>query len=186
MNSIKVKVNKTNRDKLKNLNDYSIDRNLNILMDSVEKDMPFVKYSDEMTSLNLHKSTIERLDSFKICNGESRDCVLTRLLLCHDKHNKHITEYWIPFRLTSRLNKLLSIKCMIEINTSLIVFDEGNAVYDKKLPTTYKVNGEDLSKEFQTWIEMLDWNVIKQQVINNDVDLFTLKQPYYFLEVNYL
>lgn len=182
----KVKINPWNRDRLKNLNDYSVDENLNTLMKIVENDMPFVKYPDEMTSINLHEETVEKLDSFKICNGESRDAIITRMLLCYDEINNFAEEYWIPFKLTSTLNKLLSIKGMLEINTSQIVFDEGNGVFDNNLPMPYIVDGNDLSKEFQNWINMINWREIEEIVSKNDVELYTYKNKLYYLEVNYL
>lgn len=184
----KVKLNKTNRDALKNLNtDFSIDTNLNTLMDVVENIMPFVKYSDEVTSINLHQKTIDKLDSFKICNGESRDAIITRLLLMFDEIDNTSSEgelLWISFKLSSPLNKKLTISAIMEYSSKDIMFNEGNEVYGWDLPSTYTVNGENMTVEFKSWIDLLDWVEIKELVRNHFDKSVRFNKTNYYLEVN--
>lgn len=181
-----VKLNKNNRDRLKSIREDSIDRNLNYLMDKVEGEMPFVRYTDMMTSVNLHDNTVERLDSFRISNGEARDNIITRMIIAYDNLEEEIQEFFIPFRLTSTLNRKLQLCCMLELNSLKIVFDEGYGVYGEALSNIYIVNGEDLSVEYKSWIDMLNWEDIRNIVQENAQEFKTIKMAASYLEINYL
>ena len=182
---INVKVNKNNWQRLKTFSDNSMDKNLNLLMDIVERDMPFVNFADERTTINCYEDTYERLDSFKISVGESRDNIITRMFICFDELNN--TETWIPFKLTSRVNKKLIVTGEVGLNSEDMFFNEGNEIYGLKLPSTYIVGGEDLTDEYISWVGSINWTEIKKIVLDHcNEEYVNLKTQSSIIDINYL
>lgn len=163
--------------KLKNIDkEDSIDRNLNKVINIVKEDMPKVKFSSETKSISLYPETIETLDSLKITIGESRDAVITRLLLTYDEINNFAEEELIPFKLTSTINPKLKLTGGL---------NENEVVPDVSLERKYKVNKEDLTTEFRTWIQSLDWEEIKEIVLENPDEHRKYRRMHYILEIHF-
>lgn len=67
---------------IKEYGNESYDRNINDLIDNVEDYMPIVDLSDDSSVIiNLEESTVERVNAFKLSNGESFENVMVRLLV---------------------------------------------------------------------------------------------------------
>ena len=107
------------------------------------------------------------------------------MFICFDELNN--TETWIPFKLTSRVNKKLIVIGDVGLNSRDMFFDEGNGVYGLNLPTTYIVGGEDLTEEYNSWTSTIDWKEIKKIVLDhcND-DYVNVKIQSSIIDINYL
>ena len=163
--------------KLKNIDkEDSIDRNLNKVINIVKDEMPKVKFSSETKSISLYPETIETLDSLKITVGESRDAVITRLLLTYDEINNFAEEELIPFKLISTVNQKLKLTGGL---------NQYEVVPDTALSRKYKVGKEDLSQEFTTWINLLDWEEIQSLVLEHPNVHKVYIRDNYRLEINY-
>lgn len=163
--------------KLKNIDkEDSIDRNLNKIINIVENEMPKVQYSSETKSVKLHEDTLETLDKFKITVGESKDTIITRLLLMYDKINNFADEDLISFKLTSTVNPKLKLTGGL---------NEYEIVPDVSLERKHIVKKEDLTVEFRAWIKLLDWEEIQDLVLVNANEHKIYKRPNYILEINY-
>lgn len=163
--------------RLKNIDkEDSIDRNLNKIINIVEKDMPKVNFSSETKSISLYPETIDLLDSFKISLGESRDTVLTRLMLMYDEMNNFAEAELIPFKLISTVNPKLKLTGGI---------NENEVVPDVSLERKYKVGNENLTIEFRNWINLLDWEEIQSLVLSNPDEHKKYRRPNYILEINF-
>ena len=67
---------------IKEYGNGSYDKNINDLIDDVEDYMPIVDLSDDSSVIiNLEESTVERVNAFKLSNGESFENVMVRLLV---------------------------------------------------------------------------------------------------------
>ena len=183
---INQKINASNHERLKNFSDGTIDKNLNLLMDQVEKIMPFVNFSEEMKSINVYSDTIERLDGFHLTGSESRDNIITRLFIAFDEIDAISDEYWIPFKLTSVLNKKLIIAGQVEYYSKDILFNEGSKPIGYELPKTYVFDGEDLSPEYNSWQKLLNWNEISGLILDNKDSKKTIIKTNYVLDINYI
>ena len=183
---INTKISKMNHEKLKNFSDGSIDKNLNLLMDVVEQHMPFVNYSDEMKSINVYDDTLKRLDGFHITSSESRDNILTRMFIAFEEIDNFGQEDWIPFKLTSTLNKKLSIEGQVEYHSRDMLFNEEGKVLGYALPTTYSYEGENLTREFISWQKMINWSEVLNMILNNHNNKQTIEHQNYVLEINYI
>lgn len=179
-----VKTNLNNYQKLKNIAEASLDSNMNTLMEAVEQDMPFVEYNREMKSVNLYPATCDKLDSFRITETESRDNIITRLLIAYENISDNHDDLWIPFKLISTINKLLVIEGKISFNSHQMMFYEGNATYGEDLPATYNVDGENMTVEFKSWVELLDWNEIRQLVLEHYDKSVKFNKQNYYVEIN--
>lgn len=170
---INMKLNEYSYNKLKNFNDGNIDKNLNLLMDIVETEMPKIKYSEKTKTVNAYSDTYERLDKFRITLGESRDNIITRMLIMYDEIN-NVAEEYVSFRLTSTMNHNL-------IATGYI---EGGELYCKpKLP--YKVKNKDMTVEFESWFKLLNWDEIIKLCLDHIDDYAKFNKPLYDIEINY-
>ena len=167
-NSKILRISETNWKKLKDSNNGSMDKALNILMDTVEDVMPHVIYNnDVIKSVNVYKDTADRLDSFRISDTESRDNILTRLFIAYEeKVAENITE--IPFRLTSPINRDLFL-----IGT-----------VTPKSVTIMSSSKETL--EYKAWERLLDFEEIKEICLNHEDERITINQPYYQIDINFL
>lgn len=184
-NSTITKLNKYNHSRIKNFADGSIDANLNALMDAVQDEMPFVDYSEKLVGINVYKTTMERVDGFHITATESRDNIVTRMLIKYDEMQNR-DKVWIPFKLTSLLNKNLIITGILDFNSKDILFNESENEYSQKLPDTYSYDGENLTMEFQAWSVMIDWVEIKNTIINNYKEKVSVKTTCCYVDVNYI
>ena len=174
-------------EKIKNDIDGSTnDKKVNILIDTVGSQMPFVDYSTERTSVKLHKDTLNKIDSYRITETESRDNILTRMLLMYEEINNTHNDYWIPFKIINKYNNHLVIEGQLEYNSKEISFNYRGNVFRGKLPPTYIVNGEDLTKELYLWYDNLDWNNIINTILINPTDYFVEDGESYSLKVNYI
>lgn len=182
---IVTKLNSYNHKRIKDLADGSIDNNLNVLMDTVEDEMPFVDYSEKMVAINAYSDTMDRLDGFHITTSESRDNIVTRLLLKYDEIQK-VDTLFVPFKLTSLLNKELVITGVVEYYTTEISFNESDGIFSKKLPDTYTFNGKNLTVEFNSWKVLINWAEIKNIIINKATERYQTEIQNCYLEVNYL
>ena len=67
---------------IKEYDNQSYDKNVNALIDYVEDYMPLVDLSDDSSVIiNLDESTVERVNAFKLSNGESFENIMIRLLI---------------------------------------------------------------------------------------------------------
>lgn len=167
-NSKVIKISEKNWERLKHSNKGSIDKSLNILMDIVEKDMPIVEYSnDNLKSINVYNDTVERLDSFRISDTESRNNIITRLLLVFDELDTQ-EEIEIQFKLTSPINNKLYI---IGIVTSKEIHILGNS--------------ED-TLEFKAWKKILDWTEIRELCLTHKDERISFNKTNYRIDINYI
>ncbi len=178
-----IKLNENNWQQLKKLEGGNMDKTLNILMDTVENSMPFVDYSVEKKSVNLYSDTLEKLDSFRITENESRDNIVTRMLVCLQRLD-NFNMQWIPFKLTNPYNKLLVIDGQLEYNTKSMSFNYRGNIYDEKLPSPYIVDGEDITKELYLWYDNLNWTEIIDLICKNISQHYTYTHNDYILDVN--
>lgn len=164
MKKINIKINQWTYDKIKNLDDNSIDKNLNLLMDIIEEQMPAVNYGEKTKTINAYEDTCQRLDSFKLTLGESRDNVITRMLILFDEIN-NFAEMEIPFKLTSPLNQDLVLEGMVTSNGVSILT-------------------EDDSVEYKAWLKLLNWEEIRSLVLEHEDERITLNMLDYRLDIN--
>ena len=173
-----------------NINDLdtkgTMDSKLNSLMDIVEPFMPFFPYSDEKTTtMKVTKKTLKRLDEFRITSTETRENIITRMLIMLDElNNTSIDEEWIGFKLTNPYNNLLIIDGQLEFNSRELSFNYRGNLYRGKLPSNYIVDGKDLTKELYLWYDNLDWQVIEKQILDHVDVPFVISEKDYILEVN--
>ena len=82
---VTIKIHKNNKSLISETGVSTYDNLINELIDEVEDDMPFfeVDYSPS-SSIKLKKTTLERLESFKLTDGESYENIIVRLLLAKD------------------------------------------------------------------------------------------------------
>ena len=77
-----VRVSHSMKNAIKEYSDGSYDKNINQLIDYVEDYMPLVDLSDDSSVIiNLDESTVDRINSFKLSNGESMDNILIRMMI---------------------------------------------------------------------------------------------------------
>ncbi len=179
-----IKVNKNIINHLKEIEGGTYDKKVNVLMDIVDKEMPFVKYTQEQGSMTLYPDTLKRLDSYRITYTETRNNILTRMLILLDELNNTVTEEWIPFKLTNPYNNLLVIEGQLEFNSKELSFNYRGNVYSEKLPSTYIVEGKDLTKELYLWYDNLDWQSIIQVLMENVDEQTVIENKDYILEIN--
>jgi len=166
--------------KIKNIDkEDSIDRNVNKVLNMVKEEMPDVKFSSETKSVSLYPETLERLDNSKITMGESRDTVLMRALILYDEMTNFENDL-IPFKLTSTINPNLKLTGGL---------NDKEVVPDISLKRKYVVHKgrerEDLTAEFRKWINILDWEEIKDLVLTNPDSHKTYVRDHYRLEINF-
>ena len=77
-----VRVSHSVKSAIKDYDNQSYDMNVNALIDYVEDYMPLVDLSDDSSVIiNLDESTVERVNAFKLSNGESFENIIIRLLI---------------------------------------------------------------------------------------------------------
>lgn len=184
-----IKITKNNLDKLNEIRNGTgtMDSTLNKIMDYVDPFMPLVNYSADLSSIKLSTETLERIDTFHISNTESRNNIITRLLIAFDELNNtssEIVDEYISFKLTNPYNNLLVLEGQIEYNTRIISFNYRGYIYLGKLPKEYIVDGKDLTKELYVWYDNLDWNGITNKLIENVDEQTLIEDKDYILEVN--
>lgn len=182
-NNSVIKIHKNVLEKLKKIDGSSNENKINKIMDSVEPIMDFVRYNDELVSVKLTSQTVERLDSFRITPTESRSNILTRLLLAYDKIGKSGGESWAFFKITSRVNKKISLEGQIEYYSKDIIFNSNGDVYGYNVPDTYIVNGEDLTDEYNIFLKQLNIMEIMRKVLEHFGENTTLTYQEYVLEI---
>ena len=188
MKDTNIKISKDVKEKIANFKEGgTMDSKLNNIIDIVEPIMPFVPYSDERTNMKTTTKTLERLDSFRITSSESRDNILTRMLIALETlNNISISEEWIPFKITNKYNNLLVIEGQIEYNSKEFSFNYRGNLYLGKLPSTYIVNGKDLTKELYLWYDDLEWGEILNTLLQNKNNKKIVEKDSYILEINHL
>ena len=160
-----VKLNEYTYSRVKNLSDASIDKNLNLLMDKVEDKMPIIPYGEKTRSVSAYSDTYEKIDSFRITLGESRDNIITRMLLIYDELDEpEVIE--IPFKLTSPLNKKLILEGVTNLNEITILT-------------------EDNSTEYVAWQKLLNWNEIISLIQKHQGEMVSFTKPNYKIDINY-
>ena len=183
-----IKISKFARDELNQIDGGTMDTKLNTLMDIVEPFMPFVPYTDDRANIKTERKTLERLDKFRITSTESRDSIITRMLLMLDELNNTSTEdtvnEFISFKLTNPYNNLLTLEGQIEYNTRTISFNYRGYIYLGKLPKEYIVDGKDLTKELYVWYDNLNWNEITNHLLENADEQTLIETKDYNLEIN--
>jgi len=189
MTTTNIKISKYARDQLQDIDGGIMDTKLNTLMDIVEPFMPFVPYTDERANIKTERKTLERLDKFRITSTESRDSIITRMLIMLDELNNtspddDVVDEFISFKLTNPYNNLLVLEGQIEYNTRTISFNYRGYIYLGKLPKEYIVEGKDLTKELYIWYDNLDWNGITIKLLENVDEQTLIEDKDYILEVN--
>lgn len=82
INMKSVRVSHSMKNAIKEYANESYDKNINQLIDYVEDYMPLVDLSDDSSVIiNLEESTVDRINSFKLSNGESVDNILIRMMV---------------------------------------------------------------------------------------------------------
>ena len=77
-----IRVSHSTKYAIKELSSKSYDENVNELINLVGDYMPLVDLSDESSViLNLKEDTVDRINSFKLSNGESVDNIIIRMLI---------------------------------------------------------------------------------------------------------
>ena len=180
-----LKINENNHEALKEIDGGNTDKKLNVLMDIVDPIMPMVDYSDSKKSIKVYSDTAERLDSFKITAPESRDNILTRMLIAlNELNNTSAVEEWIPFKITNKYNDLLVIDGQMEYASREMSFNYRGNVFRRKLPPNYIINGKNLTKELYMWYDDLDWNRIIDLLLEHVDDQTIIEENSYILEIN--
>ena len=180
-----IKVNKNILKSLQQIEGGTYDKKVNVLMDIVDKEMPFVKYTQEQGSMTIYPDTLKRLDMYRITYTESRSNILTRLLIALDEINNTTNEdCWISFKITNPYNNLLVIDGQLEYNSKELSFNYRGNVFRKKLPPTYIVNGADLTKELYLWHDNLEWDKIINEILTHAQDQHSVKTKDYVLDIN--
>lgn len=180
-----TKISKYVKDNIDRIDGSTMDAKVNNLISAVEHMMPFVEYNVERSSMKLYPKTLERLDTFKISNGESRDNILTRMVITLDEmNNTSATDEWILFKLTNPYNNSLVISGQLEYNSKEISFNYRGNVFRGKLPPTYIANGTDLTKELYLWYDRLDWREIADLICENIEKPAKIERSDFTLEVN--
>jgi len=179
-----VKINKNIIEHLKEIDGGTYDKKVNVLMDIIDKEMPFVKYTQEQGSMTLYPDTLKRLDSYRITYTETRNNILTRMLIALDEMNNTVSEEFISFKLTNPYNNLLVIDGQLEYNTRELSFNYRGNTYINKLPANYIVEGQDLTKELYLWYDNLNWQEIINLLIENVDNQTVIDKKDYSLEIN--
>ena len=162
-----IKISERNWQKLKDLQIGSMDKTLNIIMDNVEDIMPFVEYSDDsMKSVNIYKDTFNRINSFRLTDTETKETIVTRLLIAFDEIN-NFAEFQIPFKLTSPLNQKLVLEGVVT-STGISVLTKNKSL------------------EYNAWIKLLDWEEIRSLVLDNEDERISFNKPNYRIDINYV
>ena len=77
-----VRISHSNKYAIKDYGNGSYDDNINELLDIVEDYMPLVDLSDDSSVIiNLKDDTVDRINAFKLTNGESIDNIIVRMLV---------------------------------------------------------------------------------------------------------
>lgn len=178
-------ISQYNYDKIGKLEGATWNDKIRTLFSIVEPYMPYIEYTEKNKSVKVETSTREYIDSFKITIGESRDNILTRAFMILDEINNTSSEdYWIPFKITNRYNKSLVIDGQIEYNSKELSFNYRGNVFRGKLPPSYIVEGNDLTKELYLWHDNLDWDKIVKLIIENYNMDFVKETDNYVLIIN--
>jgi len=184
MKKINVKINENNWKLLKEFEGGTMDKKLNVLMDIVEPFMPIIQINNNSKNIKCWEDTYERLDSYQLTRGESRDNIITRMLITFAELNNTTAIEWIPFKITNKYNDSLVIDGQIEYNSRELSFNYRGNVFKGKLPPTYVVDGKDLTKELYLWYDDLDWEEIIKLLIRNVDNQTVVEQDSFILEIN--
>ena len=178
-----VKISEYNWKKIKQFEGATMDDKLNTLINVVGPLMPFVEYTETGKNIKIYPSTMELLDSFRISYGESRDNIITRMLIMFDEINNMVEE-WIPFKITNRYNNLLIIDGQLEVNSKEFSFNYRGNVFRGKLPPSYIVGGNDLTKALYLWYDDLDWHKIQDYILECADGAVTIEEDSFILKIN--
>lgn len=184
MKKVNMKINKTTWKRLKEFNGASMDEKLNTLINVVEDQMPQIILADNTKNVKCFEDTYDRIDSYRLTKGESRDNIITRMLIMFDEMNNTVSTEFISFKLTNPYNNLLVIDGQLEYNTRELSFNYRGNVYTGKLPANYIVNGKDLTKELYLWYDNLNWQEIINLLIENVDNQTVIDKKDYSLEIN--
>ena len=87
----RVKLHKNNKNLIGELGGETYDKKVNNLIDWVEDFMPFVEVDyAPISSIGLDESTVRRLESFKLTDGESYENILVRMILLAKALNSYV------------------------------------------------------------------------------------------------
>lgn len=181
---INMKINETNWKKLKEFEGHSMDNKLNTLINIVEPLMPTVNLSPYTKNVKCTERTYDKLDSYRLTPGESRDNIITRMLLMFDEIDNFSAMEFISFKLTNPYNNQLVIEGQIEFNSKELSFNYRGNTYRGKLPRSYVVDGKDLTKELYLWYDNLDWNRIINLLMENVDNQTIIDDKDFILEIN--
>jgi len=178
-------ISQYNYDKLQKVEGATMNDKVMNLFKIVEPFMPMVEYTEKNKSLKVEGSTREYVDGFRISLGESRDNILTRAFMILDEINKSSVEsFWIPFLIKNPYNNLLVIDGQLEYNNRELSFNYRGNVYMGKLPPSYIVDGNDLTKELYLWYDNLNWNEIISLILYHKDGKHIINEKDFVLEVN--
>ena len=77
-----VRISHSSKMAVKLFDDGTYDENINKLIDAVADYMPLVDLSDESSLIiNLKEDTVDKINSYRLTNGESFDNILVRMLI---------------------------------------------------------------------------------------------------------
>ena len=77
-----------------------MDEKLNTLINVVEDQMPQIILADNTKNVKCFEDTYDRIDSYRLTKGESRDNIITRMLIMFDEMNNTVSTEFISFKLT--------------------------------------------------------------------------------------
>ena len=179
-----VRINIDNYNKLKKVEKDTMDQKLNQVIDVVGEDMPVTNLGDKFKTIQIRSGTLDRLDTYRITLTEPRDCILARLMIAYEeKLNFGEDDSWAFFKITSRVNKKISLEGQVEYYSKDIIFNSDGDVYGYNLPDTYIVNGEDLTEEYNAFLRGLDIMDIMRKVLDHFGETTTLTYADYLLEI---
>ena len=178
-------ISQYNYDRLQELDGATMEDKIKTLFAIVEPFMPNVAYTEKNKTLKVTPKTKESVDSFRITIGESRDNIITRAFMILDEiNNTSEEEFWIPFKITNPYNNLLIIDGQLEYNSRELSFNYRGNIFRGKLPPSYIVNGNDLTKELYLWHDNLDWIELSNLLLQHSNSPAKLENPNYILEIN--
>ena len=77
-----IKLSHDSKNAIKHYGGKTYDESVNQLIDTVQDYMPLIDYTDSSrVVVNLKEDTVDRLNSFRLSNGESAENIIIRMLI---------------------------------------------------------------------------------------------------------
>jgi len=77
-----INISKNTKQLLKEYSNDNLDKNLNKLITNVEDNLPIIGVdTSPMSTMRINDTTIEKLQSYKLTNGESYENIIIRMMI---------------------------------------------------------------------------------------------------------